>query len=361
MKVFCLLVFNFFSTLIFSAAIYAQVDSLHIPKPTGVYSVGTTHFEWSYFYSEKDSIERIIPVKFWYPAQDDTVNPVDKYSIVSFYNHVTPNSKVNSKFNHSIDRAPLIIIAPGRSELITAYTSLAEEWASRGYLVLSIGFPEISLNIYDNRTVLYSSDRFRPSPELLQGPYEKVDEFFEDAVDLATSDLDFIFKKLKKLDSENKNLLSGRIDYSRTGIFGHSLGGRIAGRFAARNTNIKAYLTMEALPPAKERKGGMDVPLAFMYSSSAHPGADTNYRTAIPNRKNDVYLIKMDGFGHNSVSDYTIITPAEFDYDINPFEGMSILRNLTSSFFDFYLKNTPRSPEFSFKNKLIHIESYLAN
>jgi dienelactone hydrolase len=123
------------------------------------------------------------------------------------------------------------------------------------------------------------------------------------------------------------------------GIFGHSLGGRIAGALAANNQNIKAYISMEGIAPRRARlEGLLGMPVAMMCSSGMLPYAKDNYQTLIDGRKETVFMIELQKFGHNSVTDFPYVAPSQFNYKIEPKAGLMTSAGIVQAFFDAYLK-----------------------
>jgi predicted dienelactone hydrolase len=328
------LLFLFVSIAFYSSAGLAQSDSTRLPAPTGQYGVGSTIKE----YTDASRQNRILPVQVWYPAQGSQVETWVPYANSVDYKHVQVNNQTNVGFA-KIKKCPLVLICPGRGVEKFAYTTLAAELASHGYVVVSIDMPEIGYVIYQNGNIVKPNPNFRPSRELMMGDYAKVDEFFEPAANMGKSDVHFVLNQLK---SDWK----GKVDFKRIALFGHSLGGRIAGAFAALEPNVKAFISMEGIPPRQLRYEGMRVPMALLYSTGQPDAAMINYRSVIEGRKADVYLLELEGFGHNSLTDFPLITPSQFKYRISPQRGLEIGRKIVLDYFDTYLKQKTRSFQF---------------
>lgn len=337
------------SVLLLSAfAAAAQPDSTHIPKLTGPHAVGTLGYEWidmnrQVTYPSGITGNRIIGVQFWYPAQTSEGAKLSPYHTYSTdYRHVKTNSYVRAPFSSSVNKAPLIIICPGRGVERFGYTALAEELASQGYIVASIDMPELGYVYYQDGFVFKPSDQFRTPRGLMAGPYEKVDEFFEPANQLGTVDVLFVLQAIEKINvSDPYGILTSKIDVSNIGVFGHSLGGRIAGNVAATDSRVKILITMEGIPPRDVRyKGTLRCPSVMLVSSATYPYAKENYQSLIDNRKAPVYIIELFGFGHNSVTDFPMVTPSQFKYEVNSNRALVITRELLLDFFNANLKNS---------------------
>jgi hypothetical protein len=335
------------------------IDSLTILKPTGSYSVGTMIYEWTdesriLNLTNQKNDKRTIIAQIWYPAEIDKNSIKAKYSALSNdYRHVISNSYLRPSFNSSITNSNVILISPGRGTERYLYTSLTEELASNGFIVVSIDMPEIGYTIYKDGFVVKPSKEYKTPQGMMGGPYEKVDAFFEKPTEIGYQDLLFTLAKLNELNQNDVNQrFKSKMNLQEIGIFGHSLGGRIAGKFAHQVNAVKAYISMEGIPPREVRyEGLLNIPVVMLCSSGTWPYAKENYFSLINNRKNSVYMIELPEFGHNSVTDNPYIYPESFNYSINASLGLEITRKIVLSYFNETLKKNT-----SFSNILIDIK-----
>ena len=293
---------------------------------------------------------RTVNVQLWYPARVDSNSIKAPYSSLSKdYSKVLANSYLRPAFSDKIDKSNLIIIAPGRGTERFLYTAIIEELASHGFLVASVDMPEIGFVIYNDGLIIKPSSRFKPPRGMMGGPYELVDKFFEAPTKMGLQDLEFVYQKLVELNNSDPNKrFTNKINVHEIGIFGHSLGGRIAGAFTVNNENVKAYISMEGIPPRDIRyEGKIDIPIAMLCSSGTWPYAKDNYFSLIDNRQSPVSMIEIMDFGHNSVTDNPFIYPENFNYKIAPKMGLEISRKIVLSYFESIFK-----PNTSFEKSL---------
>jgi len=337
MKNTLIIIFITFSTILFG-----QVDSIQLLQPTGIYPVGTIIYEWTDNSREIQLTshigdKRTIIVQLWYPARIDSSSIKAPYSSLSKeYQNVSANSYLRPSFNEEIENSNLIILTPGRGTERFLYTTIAEELASHGFTVASVDMPQIGYVLYQDGMIIKPSPEFKPPSGMMSGPYELVDKFFEEPTELGTKDLDFAYKRITELNtSDPNNRFTQTINLQSIGIFGHSLGGRIAGKYAAENTNVKAYISMEGIPPRGIRyEGKISIPIAMLCSNGTWPYAKENYFSLINNRNSTVFMIELLDFGHNSVTDNPYIYPASFNYKIEPELGLKISREIILKYFD---------------------------
>ena len=329
-----------------TAICFGQVDTVQLLKPTGKYPIGTVTYEWIDESREMqirpDELEkRVLITQVWYPATQDTNYTVAPYSALSSdYRNTQTNSYLRAKLSKKVDTCPLTIIVPGRGTERFLYTTIAEELASNGFIVASIDLPEIGFVLYQDGFVLKPSDEYKPPRGMMAGPYERVDAFFEKPTEIGYQDLLFTINKLSQLNNNDiNNRLTNKIDMDNIGVFGHSLGGRIAGELTARYKNVRALATMEGIPPRDVRyEGKIKVPSLMLCSSATLKYAVDNYNSFIDNRKSIVYMAELFDFGHNSLTDNPFIYPSSFNYKIDPSKGLEISCRILTDFFNEYLK-----------------------
>ncbi|MEQ8560089.1 MAG: hypothetical protein RID18_01170, partial [Cytophagales bacterium] len=343
-------IFITFTILLIGISSFSKEETIMLPKPGGAYAIGTMTYFWSdesrtMTYSSHQGDKRCIAVQLWYPAEKDTLAQKALYAgNNSQYKMVNTHSKLYAPFNKSIATAPLILIIPGRGMERFAYTSIIEELASQGFVVAAIDMPELGYMVLPDGKEIKTSARFAPPDGLMAGPYEKVDEFYEEAVKLGMQDLEFAIEKIVALNAyDPSGRFTSKINMEKIGLFGHSLGGRIAGELAAGNNKVKAFAAMEGIPPRHVRfEGKISIPSLMLCSSGTWYYAEKNYRDFIDNRKATVHMIELVDFGHNSLTDGPILFPRSYKYAIDPFRALEISRKLLVDFFNQELNQKGR-------------------
>ncbi len=343
------------SLIVFSVT--GQVSTKELLSPTGSFKIGTTVFEWvdSTRYLDKKTygnLRRKIVAQLWYPTLNVEGLSKSKYAnFSSAHQNIQTNSYLNAKLSVESKGAPLIIIVPGRGTPKYYYTTLIEDLASNGFIVLALDMPFIGSARYRNGLIIKPSSKFSPG-KLMRGPYERVDEFFKEPTEIGFYDLQFAMRKLKWINLHDPNKrFNNKLDFKKIGIFGHSLGGRIAGEFTANNKNVKAYLAMEGLPPRDVRfEGKIKVPSAMLCSSATLPYAKENYASYLMNRSSEVYFFELLGFNHNSVIDKLYLLE-ELGHGLsNTEEHLTTARRLITSFFKNFLIKKVNHFEDEFKS-----------
>jgi dienelactone hydrolase len=258
--------------------------------------------------------------------------------LYGWHQDVRGHSVADAPVAKTAQAMPVIVICPGRGTSRHYYTTIAEDLASHGYAVIGIDSPHSGLVVYPDGRYVAPNPKYKPSAELMSGPYEKVDEFFSEAAILGAQDVAFALREIEHLNAVDGNL-SGRLDLNRIGVFGHSLGGRIAGAAAASDHRIRAYVAMEGVPPRDVRRAGMDAAVAMLMSEGFPPAAEANVKEVVPNRRNDVVLVRLGGFTHNSVTDEPLVDPDDPPPADSATMPLILARRLLRTFFDRYLRD----------------------
>jgi len=234
--------------------------------------------------------------------------------------------------------ASLIALCPGRGVAASSYSKLVGALVLRGFAVIAVDIPRIGRVTFPNGRSIPPSDDFRPSFELITGPYEAVDEFFEPAVRQGLVAWSLALEKLRET--------TGMTGPGMTmGAFGHSLGGRICGALVGQDSRFLAYASMEGVPPRNTRRSGMEAASLQMYSSELpEEMALPNIRELFDNAKGPSFLLRLEGFGHNSLTDGPLENPERYAYEIDPMTAMNTLERLLGDFFSKYLGNGEFTP-----------------
>ena len=163
-------------------------QAVSLPAPTGQYDVGIAVWRWvdkerGMTLEAPDGPRREIMAQLWYPADkgDAEATPYRPLS-GGMFDFVTQHAVAAASFAEMEEKSELIVLCPGRGTSRHYYSSVAEDLASHGFSVFAIDSPLLGFTPYPDGRVIRADDKYRPSFELITGPYEKVDEFFESAV-----------------------------------------------------------------------------------------------------------------------------------------------------------------------------------
>jgi len=169
---------------------------------------------------------------------------------------------------------PVVLMRPGLAALTTDYTTLAEDLASHGYVVVGIDAP------YRSRIVVFPDGRV-----IMRAPQNNADlvggaEDERLTARLAqawSADLSFALDQLGRLNaSDPTGRFVGRLDLRRVGVFGHSLGGATALQFCHDDRRCKAGVDVDGLPLGNVIADGITQPFMFLLGDhSGEPDSET--------------------------------------------------------------------------------------
>lgn len=318
----------------------ADAGEIRLPDVTGTHGVGTMVWHWRAWTGQNSAELLEVMAQLWYPGRNSE-EPGSRYGPLGMdsLGRVVQASVGSAPFADLPATASLIILCPGRGMSRYSYTAVAEDLASRGFAVFGVDVPYIGHVRTPDGRVIEPSDAFQPSFELITGPYDRVDAFFEPAVAIGLAHMRFALQKLSDLnENDPAGLLTGRLNFQSIGTFGHSLGGRICGALADSDPRIHAYASMEGVPPRSVRQNGMTAASLMLYSSELPEDmALPNIRELHDNRIGPSVILRLEGFGHNSVTDRPLITPDRFSYAIDPARALTVTRTILASFFEAHL------------------------
>ncbi len=266
-------------------------SDLTLPAPTGPFAVGRAIYDWADdahpgAAAPIPASKRELLVWIWYPSAADESSAVSDYVpaelrprgthesesfVSSILNLFTRDlSKVRS---HSIPNPevspqqrlyPVVIMRAGASLGVLAYSTLAEDLASHGYIV--VGFDAAGrtgrIVFPDGRVIIRTPEN---NPELYTG--DPHGDHLNKLLTACTADIGFVLDRLERLNASGPSgKFTGRLDMSRVGILGHSFGGAQAAQFCSQDSRCKAGIDVDGRPLGNVVQAGIQKPFMFLLS-----------------------------------------------------------------------------------------------
>ncbi len=308
----------------------APVPLFELPTPTGMSPIGTTR--WVVTDTSRDETfasgrKRDIEIIAWAagPATGQTAfylrNGVDE--VLSFARLARLGDSLNGlaavKTHATIDAAPaasparfpVIVFQHGYTGLPSSYTTLLEDLASHGWVVLNVIHPyeATAARLADGTIVTHtdhenalcapimavlnewgaeddtmakvaSASSDADKEQLMRGYLGTLKHSVE-VVTRWTLDVEYVLDHLPKTGAAAR--IASRLDLSRLGVAGHSMGGVAGAQFCVEDRRCKAALNLDGIP----QYGPMidsTMPAPFLMVYSARPGragaSDIIYRRA---------------------------------------------------------------------------------
>jgi predicted dienelactone hydrolase len=171
------------------------------------------------------------------------------------------------------------IIRAGASLEVWNYTTLAEDLASHGYVVVGFDAP------YRTFTVAFPDGRVmrrlpENNPELcLEKAGQEQDRCATRLLSAWTSDIVFVLDRLEQLNaSDASGKFTGHLDMRRVGVFGHSFGGAAAALFCHQDSRCKAGIDVDGSPHGSVIQAGIDRPFLFLLSDHGHESGSESFQ-----------------------------------------------------------------------------------
>lgn len=314
-----------------------------LPAPTGLFPVGVQEFHLvddrpDPWVPDRD---RELMVSAWYPAQapvgrpDAYATPEESALIIASLGvtGVAPEAFSTIRTHAYVDAPrwglplPTVVLSPGFTMPRASLTGLAEELASRGYLVIGIDhtYESAAVTFPDGRITECQACRGRPDGAAV-------------ALNRA-KDVSFVLDEL----AERLPL-----DSTRIAMGGHSAGGFTAPYALAEDDRIRVGFNLDGTFPATPYGRAVDRP--FLMMGAPHHAPDGEYGAkwaaiydAFTGWKR---WLSVDGTSHSSFTDYAPIATAlgievpETTIDGN--RAMDLTRRYVTAFLDNHLRNMPQ-------------------
>lgn len=205
-------------------------------------------------------------------------------------------------------KAPLLIFSPSLGGNLSYYTYYAEYFSKKGYVVMGINHLYESEVVVSNDKIYIANHSFQDSLKSLKIPEEISAEQYRESIGarqkILAQDIQFSLNRLLADVS-----FVSRIDTSRIGIFGHSMGGAAAVFCSILDKRIKAVINLDGTPPSIALNNGIDIPYLFIedltdYKNHQGYGIQFKRRSDFCElNRADSWRVLIKGFNHNSFLD----------------------------------------------------------
>ena len=354
----------------------SSVDARTIQAPalTGPYAVGRMSTVWTDS-SRRDPVDstrpREIPVWIWYPAApapNAELQPVlppawQARRIETLTAKLGPavaraagSLKVHARNAvprlASTARHPLLLFTPGLGWLASDYSVLLEDLASHGYVIVGLASPGFAdvVRFDDGREVVRTL-----------GIGEKIGT----DQTIVHADAAFVLHLIEEIADDPHSLLHSRVNVTKVGVLGHSLGGTTALMLAAHDSSIRAAVNIDGDPMGDVLGITPKQPLLLVSSESptiaeAPPGGSSEHMELVRQglerselrRTNDwrrisasaraAYRVRVIGTRHLNFEDAALAaswlaTPKERWMRVGPIDGargLAVTAEVVRAFFD---------------------------
>src|SRR5262245_4729191 len=162
---------------------------------------------------------------------------------------------------------PVVVLRAGASSGVINYSSLAEDLASHGYVV--VGFDaayRTGLVVFPDGRAIGRTEENNPKRCVAVGRNEQ-ERCAARLIDAWNTDTAFVLDRLAQLNgSAVSDTFSNRLDMSRVGLFGHSFGGAAIAEFCRLDPRCKVGVDIDCAPHGRVIETGLRQPFMFLLS-----------------------------------------------------------------------------------------------
>lgn len=365
------------------------------PQPGGAYAIGTVTYHWvdssrSEGFTQAADDHRELVVQVWYPAKPSPSLERARYlpeagrttaalervfdlprsalrALGSVRTHATLDAPVAGT-----GRFPVLLFLEGLGGFRQMNTFQVEHLVSRGYVVVALDQPYTAavVSFPDGRAVeMPSLERMRPLVRQSYLPAANAPVLHgrvlaQGVLPHLAEDVTFVLDEFETRDRNGGlGALTDRLDLSRVGAFGSSLGGIVASEAGRADPRLSALLLMDAPVTARTAEAGLDQPTMWITRPAetmraerhrvggwsdeeinAHHGS---MRAALEGLRAPGWFIQVPRISHLDFTDVSLYSPVfKWMGATGPMDGPRahrILNDYGLAFFDQHLRGR-RSP-----------------
>jgi hypothetical protein len=362
-----------------------------LPAPTGKFGIGRCVFDWTdasrlETQSDKSGKPRELLVYLFYPTDTTTSGPFCEYfphrkEVEAFEERFGKNffrESYGSSYeticrikSHAIEglppaagdeKFPLLIFSHGGGIPVLCYTAIIENMVSHGYVVAAVE------HTFDGATVVFPDGRIITQSGWDQDTKRTKREqalFHAERHRVGAQDNRFVLDQLERCDAGTlkgaPERLKGRLDTTRAGALGHSLGGMISIVTGRQETRFRMCLNLDGGLDAGQTYGTLRAPVAAMFGDNRKPRQPGEGTEAFTRRKGSreryvkntkapfagapkgsyFLLVDSPGFSHFSYFDFPNVQAEEAPWRTTPERwrhNQRIILDATLAVFDAQLR-----------------------
>ncbi|MEV4060847.1 alpha/beta hydrolase family protein [Nonomuraea dietziae] len=353
------------ATLLAVSLTPAGSATLTLPEPDGPYAVGTVAMRLV-DRSRPDPLVRSKPyrelmVSLWYPAEHTGQVPAphmaplaaadwDRRSAppmgipkgtvnwAATATHARPGAPGDGRAGN----LPVVLFSSGDGGPRTLGTTLVEDLASRGYLVVTVD------HTYEADQVEFPGGRLvraLPLPSKLTP--RVLAKLLAQHNKARLADMRFVLGQIGGLRLPGG--LRGAADLARVGVLGQSLGGSVAAQLAHDDARVDAGVNLDGAYVGSVAKTGVAKPFLQMAAQTHTRENEPTWKSFWRASRGWKRELRFKGAAHGSFTDLQALLPqipgktpfGDFVGTINPQRSVAAQRAYIAAFFDLHLANKP--------------------
>jgi dienelactone hydrolase len=370
--------------LVFAMALLATAGACtsqesRLPQPGGDYPVGTTYLVFldetrEELFNDQAGDHREITARAWYPGEatekartapyfENAEAFVARFGYSEVFLGLETNSRLDVPVSGRKDKYPVVLFNHGWGEHAAQNTILMENFASHGYVVISLAhhyeakywaYPDGRLEYIDTASSRFQSimeEQNKPGimemfqamfttrgaaaqESLFRNTVRAMPTFLGESARMWADDISFVIDRLDSLNRA-EGLFMGKLDLGRIGVMGMSMGGAAAAQACVGDDRITAAMNIDGGLLGDLPDTSVAQPIFFMNSRRFIDYEDVFAAHA----RGDIYILTIRDADHYDFTDLTLL------HHEHPMMGtvdgmrmIDIMNDYTLAFFDLYLK-----------------------
>ncbi len=345
-----------------------------LPTPAGPYGVGRVEYDWvdlarAETFGPGQDGKRELDVWVWYPTDPAAASAAPApylpptwraaclqgqppeilaQLLIQDLSVVQPHAVLAAPLAAAPSAFPVLVLQPGLGPILPDYTTLAEDLASRGYVVFG------STPTYSSAVVVFPDGRVAPRAEAAnisdKATPAEAEQILAGLIQVWAADNRFVLDQATALNrSDPDGRFTGRLDLAHVGFWGHSFGGASAAETCHLDARCKAGLNLDGYPYGDVIQAGLDQPFMTQWSEPSDL-SDPDWQQArrdmgsVERRLGvDGYQIMIRGARHFNFTDNSVFYAPFLKLRgglgaIDGWRFLSISTAYTAAFFDHTLK-----------------------
>jgi dienelactone hydrolase len=353
-----------------SLGLLLLVPMFSLPKPTGLYPVGTRIFYLKDTSRTEDQGPhpggpRELMVQIWYPATSSNnhlaaYQRMSETTLATSYRSVLwTNSRTDAPIATNGGPFAVLLFNHRWGGLRTQDTFLTEDLASHGYVVAAIDHPyNAGLVAMPDGRVIKDAFGFAPI-DVAERTSTQIRDIWNKELIKWVADETFVLNALQNDNLDEKSPWYGQLDTDRVGAFGHSFGGAASVQVCSVDPRVRSALNLDGWTFGDIHHRASNQQIMFLYGtnhglrpqdlSSKDPAVRTKAELDVPDEQQidaslkqyGGYRLYVDTASHMDFTDHSLVSPWRNRTErghISPARIQTIVRAYVLAFFDETLR-----------------------
>jgi predicted dienelactone hydrolase len=369
--------------ILFASLWLEHRSPLELPRPTGPFAVGRIGTAWVDT-ARRDPFApagpRELAVWIWYPAQRSARATAAEYFPASWRRALGEDSgplltrflfRDSTKVRcHSLENAdlppgpatyPVVLFRSGIGALALQYSTLVEDLASHGYIVVGADAPySTGVVVMPDGRVIRKTVQGNPGDAPI--PQAEREGIARSLIGVWTADTRFMLDQIARMNEKDPlGKLTGRINLGAVGIAGHSFGGATAAQLCHDDRRCRAGIDIDGRLFGSVVAEGIEQPFLFLLSDHGEEWASpecricAEIRSAAKRAPADKLIVTLLGAHHFSFGDQALtmsrllrtVLALSGRGRLDPRTGLASTSRYLREFFDVHLRGAPRKALYS--------------